>query len=185
MLQRCALILLMLTVAAAGQTKTTSTDPAKRKTAAAKTTTTSAEPPTAIIHTTAGTMKCELFPDKAPRTVDNFVGLAMGTKDWKNPSTGKTEHQHPLYDGVIFHRVIPKFMIQGGDPTGTGHGSPYDYDQRVPVLLMGYGIQPGEYFEPITPADIAPTFAALTGVTLATRDGRVLSEALKKNAKKP
>src|SRR5215831_18204083 len=65
MLQRCALILLTLTVAAAGQTKTTTTTPAKRKTAA-KTTTTSTGPPTAIIHTTAGTMKCELFPDKAP-----------------------------------------------------------------------------------------------------------------------
>lgn len=64
--------------------------------------------------------------------------------------------------------------------TGTGHGTPYYYDQHVPVILMGYGIQPGEYFEPITPADIAPTFAALTGLTLATRDGRVLSEALKK-----
>ena len=68
--------------------------------------------------------------------------------------------------------------------TGTGHGTPYYYDQRVPLILMGYGIQPGEYFEAITPADIAPTFAALTGVTLSTRDGRVLSEALKKGAKK-
>ncbi|HEV2103667.1 MAG TPA: alkaline phosphatase family protein [Candidatus Acidoferrum sp.] len=64
--------------------------------------------------------------------------------------------------------------------TGTGHGTPYNYDQHVPVFLMGFGIQPGEYFEPTTPADIAPTFGALTGVTLATRDGRVLAEALKK-----
>jgi predicted AlkP superfamily pyrophosphatase or phosphodiesterase len=68
--------------------------------------------------------------------------------------------------------------------TGTGHGTPYNYDQHVPVILMGFGIQPGEYFEPVTPADIAPTLAALTGVTLATRDGRVLAEALKKPAKK-
>lgn len=68
--------------------------------------------------------------------------------------------------------------------TGTGHGTPYNYDQHVPVFLMGFGIQPGEYFEPVTPADIAPTFAALTGVTLATRDGRVLSEALKKSEAK-
>jgi predicted AlkP superfamily pyrophosphatase or phosphodiesterase len=74
----------------------------------------------------------------------------------------------------------------GGKKTqlGTGHGTPYNYDQHVPVLLMGYGIQPGEYFEPASPADIAPTFAALTGVTLATRDGRVLSEALKRAEKK-
>ena len=63
--------------------------------------------------------------------------------------------------------------------TGAGHGSPYYYDQRVPILLMGFGIKPGQYFQPATPADIAPTFAELTGVTLATRDGRVLSEALK------
>ncbi|HET6929859.1 MAG TPA: alkaline phosphatase family protein [Candidatus Acidoferrum sp.] len=68
--------------------------------------------------------------------------------------------------------------------TGTGHGTPYNYDQHVPVFFMGYGIQRGEYFEAATPADIAPTFAALTGVTLATRDGRVLAEALRKSAKK-
>jgi len=68
--------------------------------------------------------------------------------------------------------------------TGTGHGTPYNYDQHVPVFFMGFGIQPGEYFEPVTPADIAPTLGALTGVTLATRDGRVLAEALKKETKK-
>jgi len=62
----------------------------------------------------------------------------------------------------------------------TGHGTPYNYDQHVPIFLMGYGIEPGEYFAPATPADIAPTLASLTGVTLATRDGRVLSEALRK-----
>ena len=67
--------------------------------------------------------------------------------------------------------------------TGTGHGTPYNYDQHVPVFFMGFGIQPGEYFEPVTPADIAPTLGALTGVTLATRDGRVLAEALKKPPK--
>src|SRR5712691_3680929 len=65
---------------------------------------------------------------------------------------------------------------------GTTHGTPYYYDQRVPVLLMGFGIQPGEYFQAITPADIAPTLAALCGITLAPRDGRVLAEALKKPA---
>jgi predicted AlkP superfamily pyrophosphatase or phosphodiesterase len=64
--------------------------------------------------------------------------------------------------------------------TGTGHGTPYYYDQRVPILFLGFGIKPGEYFEAATPADIAPTLGALTGVTLATHDGRVLSEALQK-----
>ncbi len=63
---------------------------------------------------------------------------------------------------------------------GTTHGTPYYYDQRVPVLLMGFGIQPGEYFQAITPADIAPTLAALCGITLSSRDGHILAEALKK-----
>jgi len=64
--------------------------------------------------------------------------------------------------------------------TGAGHGSPYYYDQRVPLLLMGFGIRPGEYFAEATPADIAPTLAALTGITLAMHEGRVLAEALEK-----
>src|ERR1700748_2250106 len=77
--------------------------------------------PKAIIDTTAGKMTCTLFPDKAPIGVANFIGLASGTKDWKAP-TGATKHGVPLYDGTIFHRVIPEFMIQGGDPAGTGSG---------------------------------------------------------------
>lgn len=62
-------------------------------------------------------MKCELFPDQAPKAVANFIGLAKGTKQWKNPE-GKAVHGKPLYDGVIFHRVIPNFVIQAGDPSG-------------------------------------------------------------------
>ncbi|MGC2476302.1 MAG: peptidylprolyl isomerase [Candidatus Sulfotelmatobacter sp.] len=77
--------------------------------------------PTAIIDTTAGKMNCTLFPNKAPIGVANFIGLSTGTKDWKMPS-GVTKHGVPLYDGTIFHRVIPEFMIQGGDPAGTGSG---------------------------------------------------------------
>lgn len=69
--------------------------------------------------------------------------------------------------------------------TGTGHGTPYFYDQRVPILLMGFGVKAGEYFEAATPADIAPTLGALTGVTLATHDGRVLAEAFEKKAPLP
>jgi predicted AlkP superfamily pyrophosphatase or phosphodiesterase len=68
--------------------------------------------------------------------------------------------------------------------TGADHGTAYYYDQRVPILLMGYGIQPGEYLEPATPADIAPTLGVLTGVTLATHDGRVLREALQRPSAK-
>lgn len=78
----------------------------------------------AIIETTAGKMTCQLFPDKAPIGVANFIGLAKGTKDWTNPVSHAKKHGVPLYNGTIFHRVIPDFMIQGGDPAGTGEGDP-------------------------------------------------------------
>jgi len=68
---------------------------------------------------------------------------------------------------------------------GTGHGTPYYYDQRVPILLMGWGIRRGEYFRSVTPADIAPTLAALCGITLAPRDGHVLFEALAPSETEP
>lgn len=88
--------------------------------------------PTAVIETTAGKLTCTLFPDRAPMGVANFVGLARGTKDWTNPSNNKKEHGVPLYDGTIFHRVIPDFMIQGGDPAGTGMGGPgYKFDDET------------------------------------------------------
>ena len=88
--------------------------------------------PEAMIHTTAGTMHCTLFPDKAPIGVANFIGLAKGTKDWTNPVSHAKKHGVPLYDGTIFHRVIPEFMIQGGDPAGTGAGDPgYAFKNEV------------------------------------------------------
>jgi len=80
--------------------------------------------PTAIIHTTAGDLHCTLFPKVAPIGVENFISLANGTKDWTNPVTHAKKHGVPLYDGTIFHRVIPEFMIQGGDPAGNGTGDP-------------------------------------------------------------
>ena len=80
--------------------------------------------PKAVIETSMGTITCTLFPNKAPMTVENFIGLATGTKDWTNPASGKKMHNVPLYDNTIFHRVIPEFMIQGGDPLGTGTGDP-------------------------------------------------------------
>ncbi|MBZ5571874.1 MAG: peptidylprolyl isomerase [Acidobacteriia bacterium] len=80
--------------------------------------------PKAIIDTTAGKLTCTLFPDKAPIGVANFIGLSDGTKDWTNPVSHAKKHGVPLYDGTIFHRVIPNFMIQGGDPAGTGAGDP-------------------------------------------------------------
>ena len=102
----------------------TSAPAAKKPVARKPTAATAALPPTAVIDTTAGKLTCVLFPDKAPIGVANFIGLARGTKDWTNPATGRKMHGVPLYNGTIFHRVIPNFMIQGGDPVGTGEGDP-------------------------------------------------------------
>jgi peptidyl-prolyl cis-trans isomerase A (cyclophilin A) len=80
-------------------------------------------PKTLVLETTAGKITLKLFGDKAPKTVENFVGLAKGTKEWTGPD-GKKVKGKSLYVGTIFHRVIPNFMIQGGDPEGTGRGGP-------------------------------------------------------------
>src|SRR6266478_3105870 len=101
------------------------TTPAKKPaagTTAAKPAATTSAQPTAVIETTAGKLTCTLFPDVAPIGVANFIGLAQGTKDWTNPISHAKKHGVPLYDGTIFHRVIPDFMIQGGDPAGSGSG---------------------------------------------------------------
>lgn len=78
----------------------------------------------ALIQTTLGTISCELFEDKAPVTVANFVGLARGMKAWVDPVSHDAMAGFPFYDGVVFHRVIPNFMIQTGDRTGKGNGGP-------------------------------------------------------------
>ncbi len=77
----------------------------------------------ATLKTSMGEIVIRLFEDKAPKTVGNFVGLATGTKEWSDPNTGQRV-MRPLYNGTIFHRVIPNFMIQGGDPLGRGTGGP-------------------------------------------------------------
>lgn len=92
--------------------------------------------PTAVFDTSMGEMRCKLFQKEAPQTVANFVGLATGTKDWTDPATHAVEHGKSLYNGTTFHRVIPGFMIQGGDPVGNGTGDPgYMFpDEIVPEL---------------------------------------------------
>src|SRR5277367_3901025 len=92
--------------------------------------------PTAIIHTTVGDLHCTLFPKIAPIGVANFIGLASGTKDWTSPVSHAKKHGVPLYDGTIFHRVIPEFMIQGGDPAATGMGDPgYMFEDEFDLNL--------------------------------------------------
>ncbi|MDY0017833.1 MAG: peptidylprolyl isomerase [Candidatus Delongbacteria bacterium] len=84
----------------------------------------------AVLKTSKGDIKLELWPDKAPETVDNFVSLALGEKDWADPKTGQKVNR-PFYNGTVFHRVIDDFMIQGGCPIGNGTGGPgYDFEDE-------------------------------------------------------
>lgn len=89
-------------------------------------------PTTAKFVTNQGTFKVRLIDDHAPTTVANFVDLATGKREWKDPRDGQRKSE-PLYDGTVFHRVIPGFMIQGGDPQGTGMGGPgYRFEDECP-----------------------------------------------------
>jgi peptidyl-prolyl cis-trans isomerase A (cyclophilin A) len=95
----------------------------------------------AKIETSLGTFNCELYGDKAPMTVANFVGLATGKKAWMNPKTGNVERDKPYFEGITFHRVIPGFMIQGGDPLAAGYGGPgYTFNDEI---WEGQHIEPG------------------------------------------
>jgi peptidyl-prolyl cis-trans isomerase A (cyclophilin A) len=98
--------------------------------------------PTAVIDTTMGRLTCKLYDKEAPVTVANFIGLAEGTKDWTDPKTLQKVHHQPFYNGTAFHRVIPTFMIQGGDRMGDGSGDPgyFFQDEIDPSLTFD---QPG------------------------------------------
>ncbi len=104
----------------------------------------------ATFNTSEGTIVCRLFDKEAPKTVQNFVELAEGKRDWQDRVSGK-QGPGPLYDGTVFHRVIPDFMIQGGDPSGTGmggpgykfedetKGSPYKFDAKGKLAMANAG----------------------------------------------
>ena len=105
----------------------------------------------ATMHTNHGDIRINLFGNHAPVTVENFVGLATGTREWTHPNTG-VKSTTPLYDGVIFHRIIKDFMIQGGDPLGMGFGGPgYQFNDEIhpeltfakPFLLAMANAGPG------------------------------------------
>jgi len=92
--------------------------------------------PTVVMDTSMGRMTCQFFEKQAPVAVANFIGLANGTKDYTDPATNKKVHGKRYYDGTPFHRVIPNFMIQGGDPTGTGMGDPgYSFNDEFDANL--------------------------------------------------
>jgi peptidyl-prolyl cis-trans isomerase A (cyclophilin A) len=87
--------------------------------------------PIVVMDTSMGRITCQFYQRQAPNAVANFIALAEGTKDWTDPRTKKVQHHKPLYDGTTFHRVIPEFMVQGGDPAGTGMGDPgYAFDDE-------------------------------------------------------
>jgi len=117
----------------------------------------------ATLRTNHGDIKIELFPDHAPKTVRNFVGLADGSQEWTDPRSG-AKSRAPLYDGVVFHRVISGFMIQSGDPLGTGTGGPgYRFGDEIhpelqfsrPYLLAmanaGPGTNGSQFFITVAP----------------------------------
>ncbi|MGI8531610.1 MAG: peptidylprolyl isomerase [Geodermatophilaceae bacterium] len=121
----------------------------------------------ATLRTNHGDIRVELYPDHAPKTVANFVELAEGTKEWTDPRT-KTRSKAKLYDGTVFHRIIPGFMIQGGDPLGQGIGGPgYKFDDEIhpeltfqrPYILamansgkqMGKGTNGSQFFITVAP----------------------------------
>jgi peptidyl-prolyl cis-trans isomerase A (cyclophilin A) len=86
----------------------------------------------ATVVTTLGSIRIDLLGNHAPRTVANFTGLATGEKEWTHPATGETRQGIPFYDGIVFHRIIKDFMLQGGDPLGQGVGGPgYEFDDEI------------------------------------------------------
>ena len=119
----------------------------------------------AVFDTTLGEITCELFPDKAPVTVQNFVGLAQGTKEFVDSQT-RERTKRAFYDGLIFHRVIPKFMIQGGCPLGAGTGGPgykfqdeftddlsFDCPGRLAMANSGPGTNGSQFFITVAPTE--------------------------------
>jgi len=97
----------------------------------------------AVFNTSEGDIVCRLFEKEAPKTVANFTELAEGKREWKHPVSGKKSND-PLYNGTIFHRVIPNFMIQGGDPAGSGFGGPgYQFEDETKGSPHNFN-QPGK-----------------------------------------
>jgi len=148
----------------------------------------------AHFETTLGNFTAELFENETPKTVANFAGLAGGTKEWKHPKTGEM-HTKPFYDGIVFHRIISGFVIQGGDPLGQGYGGPgYQFEDefhpslrhdRVGILSManaGPNTNGSQFFITLGPTPHLDrrhsVFGAVTeGLDVVEKIGRVATGA--------
>lgn len=137
----------------------------------------------AVFHTNHGELVCVLFPEKAPETIANFVGLAEGTKAWTHPRTGEEKEGARFYDGLIFHRVIPNFMIQGGCPLGTGTGGPgykfgdefhdslkFDRPGRLAMANAGPGTNGSQFFITEVPTEWLNNKHSIFGQLIAGDD---------------
>ncbi len=136
----------------------------------------------AVFETTMGEITCELFPDKAPKTVENFVGLANGAKESLDPANRQRARKR-YYDGLIFHRVIPKFMVQGGCPLGTGTGGPgyqfedefvkglgFDRPGRVAMANSGPKTNGSQFFITVAPTDWLDNHHTIFGQVIQGQD---------------
>src|SRR3989339_1917669 len=136
----------------------------------------------ATIDTSMGKIVCELFPKQAPVTVNNFVDLAKGTKEWTDPASGE-KVKKPLYDGTIFHRVIPDFMVQGGDPLGMGIGGPgyrfedefvdtlkFDQPGRLAMANSGPGTNGSQFFITVAPTEWLNNHHTIFGQVIEGQD---------------
>jgi peptidyl-prolyl cis-trans isomerase A (cyclophilin A) len=150
----------------------------------------------ATLHTNRGDIRIDLFPDHAPKTVANFVGLAEGTKEYTQPNA-RGEKSGPFYDGTIFHRVIDGFMIQGGDPTGTGRGGPgYKFGDEFhpelqfskPYLLAmanaGPGTNGSQFFVTVAPTPHLNFKHTIFG-EVADQESRDVVDAIARSATGP
>jgi peptidyl-prolyl cis-trans isomerase A (cyclophilin A) len=143
----------------------------------------------ATLSTTEGDIRVQLFPNHAPKTVSNFVELAEGTREWTDPRSG-SRTSTPLYDGTVFHRVISGFMIQGGDPLGTGTGGPgYRFADEIhpelaftrPYLLAmanaGPGTNGSQFFITVAPTQWLTGKHTIFG-EVADADGRAVVDKI-------
>jgi peptidyl-prolyl cis-trans isomerase A (cyclophilin A) len=142
MIFRSLALALFVSTAAIAQSTSPSTPPTPADLPDAPSTASNAKPPatptgpTAVIDTSMGRLTCKLYDKEAPVTVANFIGLTEGTRDWTDPASLKKVHAKPFYNGTTFHRVIPGFMIQGGDRAGDGTGDPgYFFQDEIDPSL--------------------------------------------------